>query len=115
MTEHITNWRNCMTKHVIQNWWKCVTDLDAGYESVGCHWLTNQADGTQNYWGGNFWWCKASFLRTVPSMMLRGRVKLSGIGALESRFEAEVFIGNGSRLPRIKDYHHGWKPTATVH
>lgn len=114
-TEHIVNWRNCMTKHVIQNWWQCVADLDSGYESVGCHWMTGQADGTQSIWAGNFYWAKATFLRTLPSMTHRSRIKLSGIKSIESRYEAEVFIGFGPRLPRIKDYHQGWKPTAVEH
>lgn len=114
-TEHIVNWRQCMTKHVIQNWWQCVADLDAGFESVGCHWLTNQADGTQSIWGGNFWWAKASFLRMLPSMMHRSRIKLSGLKSVESRYESEVWIGYGARLPKIKDYHQGWKPTSLTH
>lgn len=114
-TDHIVNWKNCMMKHVIQNWWRCVADLDAGFESVGCHWLTNQADGTQNIWGGNFWWTKASFLRMLPSMTLRDRIKKSGIKSIESRYESEVWIGYGPRLPKIKDYHSGWKPTEVNH
>ncbi len=114
-TEHIVNWKNCMMKHLITNWWQCVADLDAGFESVGCHWMTGQADGTQSIWGGNFWWAKASFLATLPSMMQRDRIKLSGIKALESRYESECWIGFGPRLPRIKDYHHGWKPTSLTH
>lgn len=113
--EHIENWRNCMMTHLIQNWWKCVADLDAGFESVGCHWLTNQGDGSQNIWAGNFWWCKASYLRMLPSMTQRDRIKKSGIKSIESRYEAEVWIGFGTRLPRIKDYHHGWKPTVLTH
>jgi hypothetical protein len=114
-TEHGVNWRNCMMKHVIENWRQCVADLDAGFESVGCHWMTGQADGTQNIWAGNFWWARASYLRMLPSMMHRSRIKLSGIKSLESRYESEVWIGFGDRLPRIKDYHHGWKPPSLTH
>lgn len=110
-----TNWRDCMMRHLVTNWWRCVSDLEYGYESVGCHWKTKQADGSQNLWAGNFWWAKASFLLTLPSIMDRERIKMSGLGSLESRYEAEVWIGNGPRLPRIKDYHPGWKLTATVH
>lgn len=114
-TEHGVNWRNCMMKNVITEWWRCIQDLDAGFESVGCHWMTNQADGSQNIWAGNFWWAKSEFLRTLPSMTRRDRIKQSGIKSIESRYESEVWIGYGPRLPRIKDYHHGWKPTALEH
>lgn len=104
-------WRSCMTKHVILNWRRCVQDLDAGYESAGCHWMCPPATPpTQYIWAGNFWWAKASFLKTLPSIMERDRIKLSGLHSLESRYEAEVWIGNGKRQPKIKDYHSGWSP-----
>lgn len=98
-----TRWRNCMTRNVIQNWQRCCMDLDAGFESVGCHWLQGVADGTQNIWAGNFWWATSNFLRTVPSIFKRDRIKQSGIAALESRYESEVWIGNG-RIPKVRDY-----------
>lgn len=100
-------WRRCGMKHCVTNWRQCVKDLDGGAESVGVHWMTGLADGTQNIWGGNFWWARASFLRTVPSMFLRDRIKTSGIAALESRYESEVWIGNAPRLPKVVDYHPG--------
>jgi hypothetical protein len=80
--------------------------MESGAESVGCHWLTGKsADHNQNLWGGNFFWAKASFLRTLPSIYERGIIKVSGIKSIESRYEAEVWIGNGARLPIVKDYH----------
>ena len=94
-----------MTKHLIANWRNCVTDMDQGVESVGCHWMTGLADGTQNIWAGNFWWAKASYLLTLPSIFERDRIKESGISDIESRYESEVWIGNGKRLPTVKDYH----------
>lgn len=106
-------WRNCMMRHLVGNWRECVKDLDAGFESVGCHWLSKTTawriripfPPDQSMWAGNFFWAKASFLATLPSILLRDRIKLSGIKSLESRFEAEVWIGNGKRLPIVKDYH----------
>lgn len=99
-------WRRCMMRHLVLNWRKCISDLERGYESVGCHWLRGMgSDHSQNYWGGNFWWAKSNFLRTLPSIYERGRIKTSGISSLESRYEAEVWIGNGPRLPMVRDYH----------
>jgi hypothetical protein len=105
-------WRSCMMRHCVENWRRCLLDLDAGYESVGAHWLTKMCDGSQNYWGGNFWWAKSDFLATLPSIMLRGCIKAHGLKAHASRYEAEVWIGNGPRLPRIKDYHPGFNCAA---
>jgi hypothetical protein len=102
-------WRRCMMRNLVTAWQRCVNDLDRGYESVGCHWLTNMgSDRSQNYWGGNFWWAKSNFLRTLPPMTERYRIKLSGISSIESRYEAEVFLGTGPRLPHVKDYHPQW-------
>ena len=97
-------WRETMTRHLVLNWRQCVADLEMGYESVGCHFLRNQCDGTQNYWPGNFWWATSDFLRTLPSIYQRERIKTSGIAALDSRYEAEVWLGNGPRVPNVKDY-----------
>lgn len=103
---HSNQWRNCMMRNLVWNWRQCISDLERGFESVGCHWLTNMgSDNSQNYWGGNFFWAKSSFLATLPSIYERARIKLSGISSLESRYEAEVWLGNGPRLPRVKDYH----------
>lgn len=103
--EVANRWRNCMTEHLVFNWTRCVRDLGNGHEAVGCHWLTSMgSDHSQSYFGGNFWFAKSSFLRTLPSIKERGRIKMSGIGSKESRYESEVWIGNGPRLPRVKDY-----------
>ena len=100
---HNDAWRNCMMNHLVWDWRRCVHDLEK-IESVGCHWL-KECGGLQNYWGGNFWWARSSFLRTLPSISDTARVKLSGISSLESRYESEVWIGNGKRLPTRIDYH----------
>lgn len=101
-------WRNTMMGHLIGNWRRCVADLDAGAEAAGCNWLTGMAqDHSQNLFGGNFWWAKSDFLRTLPSIYLRDRIKISGIAAAESRYEAEVWIGNGPRLPKVVVYTPG--------
>jgi hypothetical protein len=110
------NWRRCMMEHCITNWRTCVADLDKGYEAVGCHWMEPpETPLGQFIFAGTFFWARASFLLTLPSIMDRGRIKSSGIDALESRYEAEVWIGNGLRVPRIMDYHHGWKPNIMLH
>lgn len=99
-----TRWRNCMMLHLVHRWEQCVKDLEE-VESVGCHWMTGLgSDHSQNIWAGNFWWARASYLLALPSIFERDRIKQSGIESLESRFEAEVWIGNGKRLPTVKDY-----------
>jgi hypothetical protein len=107
-----TRWRGCMMKWTVSNWRRCVADLDGGYDAVGVHWMEPPTvPPGQHYFGGTFFWAKASFLLTLPSIMARDRIKLSGLDAHESRGEAEVWIGNGSRLPKVKDYHGpGWTP-----
>lgn len=106
--DYRTPWRDCMMKHLVANWRQCVFDLET-YESVGCHWMAPPLTPKgQHIWAGNFWWARASFLSTLPSIFERDRIKQSGIASLESRYESEVWIGNGPRLPTIKDYHPNW-------
>ena len=104
-----TDWRECFMLHLVFNWRVCVFDLQNGCEAVGCHWMTPpQTPPTQYIFAGNMWWARASFLATLPSVMERSRIKESGIDSLESRYEAEVYLCNGPRLPVVKDYCPGW-------
>lgn len=104
-----TRWRRCMDSTVVWNWKACVNLLNNGYEAVGNHWLTGQAsDHSQSYFAGNAYWVTSNFFATIPSIFTRARIKISGIASAESRYEAEVILGNGPRLPRIKDMaNHG--------
>lgn len=107
-----SRWRGCLMRHCVKNWRQCVKDLDSGYESVGCHWMTYpKTPKGQSIWGGTFFWAKSDFLLTLPSIMLRDRIKQSGLKHFDSRYEAEVWIGNGPRIPRVKDYHPNWDPS----
>lgn len=106
-------WRACMTRHVVTNWRQCMADLDAGFEAVGCHWMQPPATPPGQFiFAGTFFWTTGKFLATLPSIMERERIKVSGLDSIESRYEAEVWLGNGPRPPRIKDYHGpGWNPS----
>jgi hypothetical protein len=103
----IDPWRNTMMFDLVTYWRRCVADLDSGFESVGSYFLSGALDGSQHLWCGNFWWAKSDFLAQLPSIYKRERIALSGIGSLESRFEAEVWIGNGRRPPIVKEYRPG--------
>lgn len=100
------DWRVCMMARLVRCWRQCVADLEQGFDAVGCHWIRG-LDATQHYFAGNFWWATSDFLLTLPSIYKRNRIRLSGIDSIESRYEAEVWIGNGPRLPKVKDYHPG--------
>lgn len=101
------NWRRRMMHHCVTNWRQCVDDLER-YEACGCHWLTGQGhDHSQHYFAGTFFWVRSDFWATIPSIFTRQRIKDSGIASLESRYEAEVIIGNGPRLPRVQNYYAG--------
>jgi len=101
------NWRRRMMHYCVKHWRYCVKDLET-YEAVGCHWLTGQGwDRSQHYFAGTFFWVRSEFWATIPSIFTRQRIKDSGIESLESRYEAEVIMGNGPRLPFIKNYYAG--------
>lgn len=97
-------WRDAMMQDLVVNWRQCVTDLDAGHDVACMVWLSEQGwDKSQFYAAGTFFWAKSDFLSKLPSIYLRDRIKQDGIGAASSRFEAEVWIGNGPR-PNVKAY-----------
>jgi len=105
-----TRWRRCMQETVIWNWKTCVQWLESGScEAVGNHWLTGQGwDHSQHYFAGNFFWVTAKFFNTIPSILTRDRIRTSGLSSAESRYEAEVILGNGPRPPIIRDMaNHG--------
>lgn len=96
-------WRRAMMFDLVESWRECVNNLEHS-EVVCSHFLRGMGwDKSQNLAAGNFWWAQSSFLATLPSMMLRERIKTSGIAALESRYESEVWIGNG-RMPTVMEY-----------
>lgn len=109
---HSTSWRQCMERHTIKNWQLCVKALEEGYDAAGAHYMTPPATPAgQHIFAGNFFWTTASFLRTLPSLYERERIKMSGIDASESRYEAEVYLGNGPRPMKVKDFHENWNPS----
>lgn len=103
----VTRWRWCMMQNLVIQWRKCVAELESGYDSVGCHWMTNMSPPSDkdSIWGGNFWWVKASFLNILEPITERPLIKEHGINAPIARMESERFLGAGPRLPVIKDYH----------
>ena len=101
--EIATEWRNTMMADLVTRWQGCVGFLDAGYDIVCSHWRWNAADGTQHIPAGNHIWVKSDFVAKLPSMHERARIKEDGIGALTSRYESEVFWGNGPR-PNVKQF-----------
>lgn len=97
------NWRLCMEKFVIRQWSRCVADLNLGCESVGAHWLTPERYyGLVKYpfWGGQFFWAKASFLAELPELPNAPKCR-------DDWFLSENWIGMGRR-PRVRDYAPHW-------
>lgn len=98
-----TPWRRAMMHDLVTNWRRCFNDLASGFDIVCSRWLWNMADGTQHIPAGNMLWVTADFVRRLPSIFERERIKTSGINSIESRYEAEVYWGNGPR-PKVKSY-----------
>ncbi len=96
--QHVSGpWRGTMTAHLVGGWKESVAQIEAGADIVCCHWLWGQCDGTQHIPAGNFLWLNSTFAGSLPPMHNRERIKSDGIAAASSRYEAEVFWGNGHR------------------
>lgn len=94
-------WRRSMTARVVADWRSCAEILAGDHDTVGCHWLTpaqhhDPPDWPVNspFYGGNFWWARASYLRKLP------------LPLTEHRFHAEEWVGLAG--PRAYDLLPGW-------
>jgi hypothetical protein len=90
-------WREGMMADLVTRWRFCVSQLERGFDIVAALWMWGMCDGTQHIPAGNFLWIKSDFAAKLPSILLRDRIKQDGIAAATSRFEAEVYWGNGPR------------------
>lgn len=95
-------WRVGMMQDLVLGWKNCVADLE-NHDIVCSHWMWGMADGTQHIPAGNFLFVTSDFVAKLPSMMVRDRLRVSGLDSVESRFEGEVFWGNGPK-PNVKSY-----------
>lgn len=90
-------WRRSMTRRVVSGWRDCLARLDEA-DAVGCHWLTKREwptmDITTPFFGGNFWWARSDYLRTLPAP------------SHVSRWKAEEWLGVNE--PRVFDLLPGW-------
>jgi hypothetical protein len=98
-------WRRAMMQDLVTNWQACVENLET-CDIVCSRWLWHMGhDRSQHIPAGNFLWITSDFAAKLPGIHLRQRIKDSGIGGLESRYEAEVYWGNGP-TPKVK----AWRP-----
>jgi hypothetical protein len=96
-------WRRGMMLDMVQNWSRCVNDLQI-YDVACPFWLWDAVgNGTQHIPAGNFLWATSDFCTKLPSIHSKIRIKESGIAAVESRYEAEVYWGCGPK-PKVRCY-----------
>lgn len=87
-----TAWRQAMTREVVGGWQHCTALLADGYDTAGCHWVSF---GGPHFYGGNFWWAGATYLRRLP------------VPDGENRWRAETWVSSDSS-PRAADLKPGW-------
>lgn len=93
------NWRQAMTDGVVRDWESCVPLLETA-DVVGMHWVTHEIAAEVGceiqgpFFGGNFWWANAGFLKKLPPP------------GHASRYDAELWIGRGN--PVIADIKPGF-------
>lgn len=94
-TDGNARWRQSMTRYLVGRWGECVQLLDQGYDAVGCHWVkAPQWPEQPPFFAGNFWWARASFLRTLAPP------------DNETRWQPETWISYGD--PKIYDLRPCW-------
>ena len=74
-------WRRGMTRKIVVEWEHCVSLLEQGHSTLGCHYFPHNPDNPNPFWGGNFWWATGEHINLL---------KLCGNNV---RHEAESWIG----------------------
>jgi hypothetical protein len=100
-------WRHYMQYFCIEKWEECVHKINEGYDCVSVDWH----EEPWNHFRGNFWWSKASYIRTLPKWQ---NAKDVGYQHQFShlmfdpkgmpRMENEFWIGMGN--PKAYSMHH---------
>jgi hypothetical protein len=90
-------WRRDMNKHTIGRWQESIALLDDEYDATGIYWRTMPMLGKRSpvmhpHFSGNFWWAKASYLRTLGKPV-RG-----------NRYDAEAWIGYNVNIKQFDLY-----------
>lgn len=87
-------WRHSMTYDTVYNW-KYAVSLLARKDAVGPFYMSSDRPehvGHKSFFGGNFWWATAQYLRGLP------RIKR------EHRFQAEGWVGlNDPDVANLRD------------
>jgi hypothetical protein len=97
-------WRRSMTISVVGHWRECIEKMEAGWDVVGCHWLTPQQFPqlvATPFYGGNAWWSTAEYLRTLPKPLR------------DTRHDAEAWLGQNN--PKAYDLRPGWPGFNTIY
>jgi hypothetical protein len=81
-------WRRNLTEYTIARWRECVNALGT-HDIAGPYWLTrenfpNNPDVDTPFFGGNYWWARSDYLRTLP------------VCTSEKHTDAERWIGLGT-------------------
>ena len=95
-------WRRRMEAVNVWGWKDCYHALQRGFDCCGAHWLTPEKHPgaiVSPFFGGTFFWAKANYIATLPPLPE---------AKWENRYEAESWIGKGSKRPRVLDMYPGW-------
>lgn len=93
--------RRTMEKACVWNWKICVKDLSNGYDAVGINLVdpVTRPVLPGRFFAGNFWWARAQYLLTLPSIPEQVTAYTNG-----QRCIAEMWIGRSKRRPVMMDY-----------
>jgi hypothetical protein len=90
LSKQVNRWRKVLEYGVIEKWNDNINALNKGYDVSGIFW--SQAS---YHFGGNFWWAKSSYIKTLPRPVIEKWDKHNvPIGSdWSGRFRYEGWIG----------------------
>lgn len=97
----MTAWRKYLEYFCIGKWRECVKHLD-DYDGVGCEYVGPRSHDTMgvfllpSHFRGNFWWSKASYIRTLCPV--RETITKPKYPFADQRRKAEYWLGTGENF-----------------
>lgn len=90
-SEWNTSWRRTMQHFTITHWREMVVSL-ATHDMAGCWWIS-EAFHPNPHMQGSYWWARADYLKTLPSV------------SMDDRWKSELWPGQNN--PRVYDAYPG--------
>jgi len=104
LTKYVNKWRKVLEYAILEKYQDNFNALESGYDVSGIFWIHNY-----QYFSGNFWWARSSYIKTLPRPVLNDwNLNSYNEKFWKSRYRYEVWVGINN--PKVNQIH----PTKSI-